>query len=198
MTWAEDGRGTRVGVAEPVTLRGLLLADVLVRWAELTGRPAQVGAAVPAELAARAAALNVRPPGRGPFREPDTVLEAGPVTGRGYRTAEPLPLRMVLLGHRPAQQVDLTEERLAEAAAEAAAWRRSVAEWADSPSRPVPDAVRGELVAALEDGLDTPRVLRMLRRLADDPTAPPGARFEAFAFTDRVLALDLTSEIGRW
>jgi hypothetical protein len=50
---------------------------------------------------------------------------------------------------------------------------------------------------AFEDDLDTPMVLSLLDRLADDPEIPPGSKFETFVQLDLILALDLVSAIGR-
>jgi hypothetical protein len=64
------------------------------------------------------------------------------------------------------------------------------------PSRPVPEQVRDELRAAWEDDLDVPAVLEMLRRVESTGDMPDGARFETYAYADRLLGLDLTREIG--
>jgi cysteinyl-tRNA synthetase len=41
------------------------------------------------------------------------------------------------------------------------------------------------------------RVLAVLRDLSLDGDAPAGAKFETFLYADRVLGLDLPSEIGQ-
>ena len=71
-----------------------------------------------------------------------------------------------------------------------------MAEWAESPSRPVPTAIAETAGAAFSD-LDTVSALAMLRRLAADASVPAGAKFEAFVYADRILGLDLAREIGR-
>jgi cysteinyl-tRNA synthetase len=53
------------------------------------------------------------------------------------------------------------------------------------------------VVERLSDDLDVPGALAALDRLAGDDALPPGARFEAFAHLDRLLGLDLASEVGR-
>ncbi len=50
----------------------------------------------------------------------------------------------------------------------------------------------------LEDDLDLPAVLDVLRRLEGADDVPDGARFESYAYADRLLGLELTREIGAW
>ncbi|MER7490927.1 hypothetical protein ABTY20_34615, partial [Streptomyces sp. NPDC126497] len=75
-------------------------------------------------------------------------------------------------------------------------WRRAVADWARRPSRPVPDAVRAGLRTAWEDDLDTAGVLGVLCAVETDPGLADGARFETYAYADRLLGLDLTRDLG--
>jgi cysteinyl-tRNA synthetase len=53
------------------------------------------------------------------------------------------------------------------------------------------------MVEALQDDLDTPRAVLLLRELERDPDVSPGAKFETFAYLDRVLGLDLTRTVGQ-
>jgi len=53
------------------------------------------------------------------------------------------------------------------------------------------------IVAAFEDDLDTPAALAALRALERDESVPPGARFEAFAYLDQLLGLDLARDVGK-
>ncbi len=75
-------------------------------------------------------------------------------------------------------------------------WRQRVAEWAKSPSRPVPRHIAEPVQAAFGD-LDTVSVLSLLRGLALDADGAAGAKFEAFVYADRILGLDLARDIGR-
>ncbi len=50
--------------------------------------------------------------------------------------------------------------------------------------------------AALADDLGVPAVLDMLVGVATRADVPAGAKFETFAFLDRVLGLDLAREVG--
>jgi hypothetical protein len=109
---------------------------------------------------------------------------------------DPLALRLALISFRIEQAADLTEYILAGAGETVAQWRRWVAEWAQRPSRPVPAHLAEALRTAFDD-LDTVPALALLRDLASDDSAPAGAKFETFLYADRVLGLDLPSEIGR-
>jgi cysteinyl-tRNA synthetase len=53
------------------------------------------------------------------------------------------------------------------------------------------------IVACFDDDLDTPSALVRLDELARDASVADGAKFEAFAYLDRVLGLDLVREVGR-
>jgi cysteinyl-tRNA synthetase len=114
--------------------------------------------------------------------------------GRGI---DPLALRLAFLGHHYRQPADLTWDALAAADRALRGWRRRVALWADSPSRPMCAEVTGQIAAAFDEDLDTPAALRALRSLQDDEQVPPGSKFETFAYTDQLLGLDLARDIGR-
>ncbi|MFF4515153.1 hypothetical protein [Streptomyces mirabilis] len=187
-------------------LRVLLVADVLARTLELGGTPVVTVADSPPELRARADALGIRRAegdrsGAGPALHvlaPDATsvegirIEVAPVLG----TADPALLRMVLLAAPRRQPVDLAAADLDGARETLARWRKSVATWATRPSRPVPERVRQELRAAWEDDLDVPAVLEVLRRVEHADDVPDGARFETYAYADRLLGLELTRDIG--
>jgi len=55
----------------------------------------------------------------------------------------------------------------------------------------------GDYLDALDDDLDTPAALATLSALAADPEIPDGSKFEAFAYFDRFLGLDLARDVGR-
>jgi hypothetical protein len=121
--------------------------------------------------------------------------EAGPPGESAADRPDPLAIRLAMLSfpyHGPA---DLTEDVLAQARQTLAHWRPRVAEWAQSPSRPAPAPVADRLRAAFDD-LDTATVLALLRGLEPDDGEPAGARFETFAYADRILGMDLVREVG--
>lgn len=109
---------------------------------------------------------------------------------------EPLAVRLALLSFPYHQPADLTEEMLAQACTTIWDWRLQVAQWAESPSRPVPAKIAETVRSAFGD-LDTVSPLALLQGLAADPDVPAGAKFETFLYADRVLGLDLPRDIGR-
>jgi cysteinyl-tRNA synthetase len=113
------------------------------------------------------------------------------------RRLDPLAARLAFLEHHYRQQLNLTWDTLLAADTTLRRWRRQVASWADSPSRPMCAEVTGDIAAALDDDLDTPAALRALRRLEKVGEIPPGSKFETFAHADQVLGLDLAADVGR-
>jgi cysteinyl-tRNA synthetase len=110
---------------------------------------------------------------------------------------DPLAARLAFLEHRYRQQMNLTWETLTAADGTVRRWRERVADWADEASRPICAEYWSRIIAALDDDLDTPAALRILRELSKDPQIPAGSKFETFASADRVLGLDLVSLVGR-
>ncbi|MBV7696537.1 hypothetical protein [Streptomyces sp. TRM70350] len=209
-----------VPALDPTALRVLLVADVLVRALELGNTPVLgvlSGDRDRAELRTAAAALGIRPfedrhdagAGLGE-RQVIHVVEEGGAKPDGVRVAvapvsdgrgtpvgdDPAVFRLALLSRHRSDPVRLDDTALGEARDTLARWRRAVADWARHPSRPVPDEVRGQLRTAWEDDLDVPSVLRVLRRVESEPDLPHGARFETYAYADRLLGLDLTRDLG--
>ncbi len=122
--------------------------------------------------------------------------EADPLGESAAGQPDPLAIRLAMLSfpyHRPA---DLAGDVLDQARQTLARWRHRVAEWAQSPSRPAPALIADRLKAAFDD-LDTPAALALLRSLEPDDDVPAGARFETFAYADRILGVDLVRDIGR-
>ncbi|WP_371614059.1 hypothetical protein [Streptomyces sp. NBC_00454] len=109
---------------------------------------------------------------------------------------DPLAVRMLLLGHAHHTPVTVTGAGLTEARRTLRRWRQQVADWAQEPSRPIPADLLQQAQAALADDLGVPAVLDMLRSVAGRADVPAGAKFETFAFLDRILGLDLAREVG--
>jgi hypothetical protein len=109
---------------------------------------------------------------------------------------DPLAVRFALMSRPRQQPTELTAAGLADATQTLGEWRHQVAVWAESPSRRIPEPIATTVRVAF-DTLDTVAALSLLGALAADETVPPGARFEAFVYTDRVLGLDLPRDIGR-
>jgi hypothetical protein len=213
-------------------VRVLLVADVLVRIAELSGLQVVTVLAAPGwpaeALEQTVAALDLHPlPVAGSAEEADAVLGgrahvhvAASGAGRGDgvligvgpaddltpdahaapgggAAGDPLALRLALLGCPYRQPVTLTEAALAEAQDTVSRWRHAVAKWATEPSRPIPAETAHRISVAFDNDLDTPAALDVLVNLEPDDETPAGAKFETFAFADRVLGLELVREIGR-
>lgn len=109
---------------------------------------------------------------------------------------DPLAIRLALMSYPYHQPASLTEGALADAGETLQHWRQGVAEWAESPSRPIPAHIADAARAAFGD-LDTVSALALLRGLVPDASVSVGAKFETFVYADRILGLDLPSEIGR-
>ncbi|PNG21343.1 hypothetical protein C1J00_15260 [Streptomyces cahuitamycinicus] len=213
---------TRVAVhasgSDTTNLRVLLVGDLLVRTLELGGTPVWAlltGGRRQAELRAGAGALGIRPfedsPDVGAGLGEAQVVHVAARGGQapdGVRIAvasvepdppghyDPAALRLALITRHHSVPVRLDAAGLDDAHATLARWRGAVARWARQPSRPVPDAVRRRLRDAWEDDLDVPGVLDVLRHVETEPDLADGARFETYAYADRLLGLELTRELG--
>jgi hypothetical protein len=210
-------------VAETADLTGprvLLVADLLARAAELgslqvfyvlasDGQQPDVDRAIdelgihppaaranPAEAqAALGGPIDVLLASDGAHADDGLVVPVGTAAGP-LAGDDPLAVRLALLSFAYHEPADLTEEMLAEARATVGRWRLGVAQWAESPSRPVPAQIAESFRTAFGD-LDTVSVLALLRSLEADPDVPVGAKFETFLYADRILGLDLPRDIGR-
>ncbi|GEB62306.1 hypothetical protein GCM10017674_73200 [Streptomyces gardneri] len=109
---------------------------------------------------------------------------------------DPLAVRMLMLGHAYRTPVVVTSTALEEARRTLGDWRQLVADWAQEPSRPIPADVLRHARDVLADDLGVPAVLDMLATVMTRADVPAGAKFETFAFLDRVLGLDLAREVG--
>ncbi|MET8141959.1 cysteine--tRNA ligase [Sphaerisporangium sp. NPDC005288] len=110
---------------------------------------------------------------------------------------DPLAVRLAFLEHRYRQQMNLTWDTLHAADRTLRRWRRRVAEWAESPSRPIAAEYARRAQDAFDDDLDTSTALRALRELERDESVDPGSKFETFLHLDHVLGLDLPADIGK-
>lgn len=105
---------------------------------------------------------------------------------RGY---DPLSLRLCLLENRYRSQMDLTWDSIAAANATLKRWRRSGFGKATNyqPDHPT--------LEALNNDLDTPRVIQRLRNVEKDANLTDSEKAEVFTFADQVLALDLGRDL---
>lgn len=170
-------------------------ADALKRRITRLGLHAPALCATPADVEAALggpAGLHVGPAGAVADAPRLTV---GPATGEAD-AGDPATLRFALLAVPHDRPADVTPDALAEAGRTLERWRIAVAGWAEHPSAPIPAPFAAAARAALDD-LDTPLLLALLAELAADDEIAPGARFETFAWAERVLALDLVGLVGR-
>jgi hypothetical protein len=111
-------------------------------------------------------------------------------------TGDPLVLRLAALEFHYSEVARLDRRRVAAAETALRAWRATVARWASAPGAPMSRPHAQRLAAAFENDLATPQALHVLRELEDDPSVSAGAKFETFAFADRLLGVDLARDVG--
>jgi hypothetical protein len=212
------------GDADITWLRVLLVADLLLRSAELRNLQvfttlafADPGSAQAAACERAAGALGIHPFAAGaslPDGPVDVHLVSQDADAGGHPSGlvtrvgaarlrreagpgdDPLAVRLALMSLPYYQPADLTEGVLAGAQETVAQWRHQVADWAESPSRPIPAQIAETIRGAFSD-LDTTSMLALLHDLTREADMPAGARFETFLYADRVLGLDLPRDIGR-
>jgi hypothetical protein len=201
------GAGLRVQILPGAGYRTLVVADLLRRVVQRTGRrvrlvstPLDVGGDYADYSVASFEVLDE------PLADADVYVSAGAAdvdalcltapreTGQAPADASVARLAMLEVPYREA--VGLSDARLSAAGARLDAWRGKVAEWATSPGRPMSREYAQRAESALADDLDSPGALAVLDRLADDPDVPPGAKLETFIHIDMLLALGLVSAIG--
>ena len=132
--------------------------------------------------------------GRKMAKSSGNIVLLSDIVDRGH---DALALRLAFLEQRYRQQMNLTWAAIGAADRTLARWRERVAEWAESPSRPMPEDYTRQVYEAFADDLDTPTALRLLRRLETDQAVPAGSKFELFAHLDRLLGLDLARGVGK-
>jgi cysteinyl-tRNA synthetase len=131
--------------------------------------------------------------GRKMAKSTGNVVLVSDVVERGF---DPLALRLAFLSSRYRQQANLSWDAIAGAQKTLDRWRSSVAAWAEEPSKPMCAGVQADVLEAFSDDLDTPRALQVLRTF-EKSDVPTGAKFETFAWADRLLGLDLARDVGR-
>lgn len=112
------------------------------------------------------------------------------------RELDPLALRLAFLSQHYRAPMGLAWQTLEAADQALREWRKQVADWAQSPSKPMSAEYLRHVLAAFDDDLGTPAALDMLRALAGDNDVAPGSKFETFAYLDRLLGLDLARDVG--
>jgi cysteinyl-tRNA synthetase len=124
--------------------------------------------------------------GRKMAKSSGNVVLLSDLVERGY---DPLSLRLCLLENRYRSQMDLTWDSIAAANTTLKRWRRSGLGKATN-YQPDPPTLE-----ALNNDLDTPRVIQRLRSVEKDANLTSAEKAEIFSFADQVLALDLGREL---
>jgi len=124
--------------------------------------------------------------GRKMAKSSGNVVLLSDLIERGY---DPLSLRLCLLENRYRSQMDLTWDSIAAANATLKRWRRSGLGQAVNFQTDLPT------LEALNNDLDTPRVIQRLRSVEKDAKLSHAEKADIFSFADQVLALDLGREL---
>src|SRR3954449_12230542 len=132
--------------------------------------------------------------GRKMAKSTGNVILVRDVAERGL---DPLSLRLFFLTGRYRQQMNLTWDALTAADKRLSRWRGRVAEWAEAPSEARAADYVQRISDAFDDDLDTPTALVALGELDKDTDVGAGAKFETFAWADRLFGLDLARDVGR-
>jgi cysteinyl-tRNA synthetase len=132
--------------------------------------------------------------GRKMAKSTGNVVLVADVADRGL---DPLAVRLSFLGSRYRTQINLTWDEIGAADRTLQRWRERVRDWAEAPSRPMCAEYEGRFREALDDDLDTPAALQVVREVEKDTTIPDGSKFEMFAWFDHVLGLDLARDVGK-
>jgi hypothetical protein len=180
-------------VAERQHLRASVFQPAPAGWDALNVHPAEVSASPPEPLD-----VAIAPAGE-PAGSPAHRIQPGEVRPPvpDFTGVDPLALRLALLQHPYRVEAALARGDLEASDEVLRGWRELVRRWALSPSRPMCAEYVADFLGALDADLDTPSALRSLAGLAGDREISDGAKFEAFAYLDRFLGLDLARDVGR-
>jgi cysteinyl-tRNA synthetase len=124
--------------------------------------------------------------GRKMAKSSGNVVLLSDIAARGF---DPLSLRFCLLENRYRSQMDLTWDSIAAANVTLKRWRRSGLGQSNEIE------IDAEILAALQNDLDTPRVMQRLRSVEKDQNLTIQQRAAIFKFADQVLGLDLDREV---
>ena len=111
----------------------------------------------------------------------ENVVLVSDITARGI---DPLALRLCFLENRYRSQMDLTWNSITAANETLKRWRSKMSTWSPSPAI----ATDPEIESALNNDLDTPKVILRLREIEKSDVEN---KRELFLYADQVLGLDL-------
>ena len=125
--------------------------------------------------------------GRKMSKSSGNVLLVSDVLAKGL---DPLAIRLSLLEHRYRSQMDLTWNSISASHKNLNRIRERMQEWSKS-SGSVDKNYLAQFESALNEDLDTNKVLQLLRTLEKDQTVSDGDKFQTVLKFDEVLGLDL-------
>lgn len=103
------------------------------------------------------------------------------------KNIDPLALRLCFMENRYRAQMDLTWDSIAIAQTTIMRWRKKMEQWGTNFELEADK----EMIAALENDLDLPRLLQRIRTIEKDERIPDIEKRARFNFAEQVLALDL-------
>ena len=125
--------------------------------------------------------------GRKMSKSSGNVLLVSDVLAKGL---DPLAIRLSLLEHRYRSQMDLTWNSISASHKNLNRIRERMQEWSKSSGN-VDKNYLAQFESALNEDLDTNKVLKLLRTLEKDETVSSGDKFQTILKFDEVLGLDL-------
>ena len=125
--------------------------------------------------------------GRKMSKSSGNVLLVSDVLAKGL---DPLAIRLSLLEHRYRSQMDLTWNSISASHKNLNRIRERMQEWSQSSGK-LDKNYLAQFESALNEDLDTNKVLQLLRTLEKDQTVSDGDKFQTVLKFDEVLGLDL-------
>ena len=125
--------------------------------------------------------------GRKMSKSSGNVLLVSDVLAKGL---DPLAIRLSLLEHRYRSQMDLTWNSISASHKNLNRIREKMQEWSKSSGK-LDKNYLAQFESALNEDLDTNKVLQLLRTLEKDQTVSSGDKFQTILKFDEVLGLDL-------
>ena len=125
--------------------------------------------------------------GRKMSKSSGNVLFVSDVTAKGL---DPLAIRLSLLEHRYRSQMDLTWNSISASHKNLNRIRERMQEWSKTSGNPDKNYLT-QFELALNEDLDTNKVLQLLRTLEKDETVANGDKYQTVLKFDEVLGLDL-------
>ena len=125
--------------------------------------------------------------GRKMSKSSGNVLLVSDVLAKGL---DPLAIRLSLLEHRYRSQMDLTWNSISASHKNLNRIRERMQEWSKSSGK-LDKNYLAQFESALNEDLDTNKVLQLLRTLEKDQTVSSGDKFQTILKFDEVLGLDL-------